>query len=118
MDVRIVVDDQYRQPPLRLGRNSLLDRFRAGRPPERVHHDVAALIGAKNMRPSRSFLRQSDRLLLDLQHFGVVMQRVVMNEREMPHARGCGKFHRVFISAVTPVFLCLHIPEGCTDCRG
>ena len=66
MDVRIVVDDQYRQPPLRPSRYCLLDHFRAGGPSERVNHDVAALIGAKDMRSSRSVLCESDCLLLHL----------------------------------------------------
>ena len=83
-----------------------------------MNHNVAALIGAKNMRPGRSLLRQSDRLLLDLQHLCIVVQRVMVNEREMPYAGGCGKFDRIFMSAVTPVFLASGIPEECTDCRG
>src|SRR5271170_6593337 len=72
-----------------------------------MHHDVAALIGAKNMWPCRSFLRQSDRMLLDLGHFCIVMQGIEMNEREVPYTSGSGERYHIFISAMPPILFSL-----------
>ena len=44
--------------------------------------------------------------------FGVVVQRVMVNERQMPHTGSCRKLHCVLMSAVTPVFLRLVFPRG------